>query len=74
MIAWDTDEGYFIEPENNGARHTRERCESLRPIEQTKPLLDYKSMTPNQDVLLQMLIELRKANSMLAKIAGVDSE
>jgi hypothetical protein len=73
IIAWDTEEGYFIEPDNNNAPHTRERCESLRPKEQNKSLADYKPTVSNQDVSFQILVELRKANSLLAKIAGVDA-
>lgn len=80
LLAWDTEENYFVEVENNNEQHTRERCESLRattsrPAAATtqQPRTEVKQAV-NQDINFAILQELRKANGLLAKIAGVESQ
>lgn len=78
LLAWDNEESYFVEVENNNAQHTRERCESLRGGSSVKPTgpkaREIVKETVNQDLQMAMLQELRRANELLAKIAGVEDQ
>lgn len=83
LLAWDNEESYFVEVENNNMQHTRERCESLRGTSSSKPAAPTPQprqevkQAVNQDLMMAVLQELRglredikRANGYLAKIAG----
>ena len=73
ILAWDNEEGYFVEPENNNQQHSRERCESLKPRTGAppRPSIQVKEAV-NQDINFAILQELRKHTHLLQKIAGVE--
>jgi hypothetical protein len=72
VLAWDDEEKYFVEVENNNAQHTRERCEWLRGPTKAAPQQARTEVKQavNQDLQMAILQELRRANGYLAKISG----
>jgi formate dehydrogenase assembly factor FdhD len=86
LLSWDTEEGYFVEVENNNAQHTRERCEGLRGSTgtgssapsaaqhtvQQQPRTEVKQAV-NQDLIMAVLQELREHTKLLRAIAGVEA-
>ena len=86
LIAWDKEEGYFVEPENNNEPHRRDRCESLGGVWKsfgggqqqaavtsaptTRTNTEVKKAV-NQDINFAILQKLGDIENLLKKIAGV---
>jgi len=78
MIAWDDTQKVFIEPHADEAVHSRERCQSIRGTGTSESVVvPHKGerapdVDPETNIHYQILQQLRKANSLLARIAGVE--
>ena len=75
LLAWDTEEGYFVEVENNNEQHTRERCTELRG---GKPIpnmaRDTVKSAVNQDITMAILQKLDKMDKKLDRILGEEEQ